>query len=120
MITSKDLRWYKLAEQIASESLCHSRHGCVIVSGGSVISLAANRFSISHPMCKRYLKQSLHAEQRALLKAKTGAEGATLYSARLHRNPVSMPCAMCWALMIDAGIRKVIYNNGAEIVKERI
>jgi deoxycytidylate deaminase len=116
MITNKDRSWYSLALKIASESTCKSLHGCVIVKSGSVISLATNRFVNGHPVSQKYLKRDLHAEQRALIKA-TNVKGATLYSARLHPNPISIPCELCSFLIMESGISRVVAHDGQSLVK---
>ncbi len=116
MITNRDEAWYALALKVAADSLCSDRHGCVIVRAGSVLSLATNRAVVSHPVSNRYLKQALHAEQRAILRAHD-CEGATLYSARLHVNAISTPCAMCQTLIEEAGISRIVFHDGRKLVK---
>jgi deoxycytidylate deaminase len=118
-VTVKDERWFSLAVKIAGESLCTDKHGCVIVKNGRVMSLATNRLVISHPVNDKYLKRELHAEQRALMKGYNN-EGATLYSARSHSNPISAPCVMCFSLIKDAGISKIVFDNGSGLVKLRV
>ena len=118
-VTVKDQRWYTLALKIADESLCTDKHGCVIVKGGRVLSLATNRLVISHPINDKYLKRELHAEQRALMKG-YNTDGSTLYSARSHKNPISTPCIMCFSLITDAGISKIVFDDGSRLVKLRV
>lgn len=118
MVTQKDIRWYNLAMRVAADGdYIRDLHGCVIVRSGSVLSLGTNRSAISHPVSQRFLKCSLHAEQRALIRC-TDPVGAILYSARLHKNPSSKPCDMCYALLIDAGVGSVVFHNGVELERE--
>lgn len=116
MITNRDKTWFNLALKISADSDCSNKHGCVIVRSGTVLSVATNRIVISHPVSNRYLKQTLHAEQRAILRA-ADCKGATLYSARLHRNKLSAPCDMCSALIKEAGVYRIVYHDGQELVK---
>jgi len=117
-ITSKDRAWYALALKVASESMCADMHGCVLVRKGTVIALATNR-DTTHPASNIYLKDSLHAEQRAISKGVRTYQ-AKLYSARYHTNPQSAPCQMCDMMIADAGISRVIYHDGAKLVKVRV
>ena len=117
-VTSKDKAWYALALKVAGESECVDMHGCVLVRKGTVIALATNR-KTTHPVSKNYLKDTLHAEQRAISKG-VRTEQAKLYSARVHDNPQSAPCIMCLALIVASGISRVIYHDGATLVKVRV
>lgn len=120
MVTNSDLRWYNLAMKIAADGLyIRDLHGAVIVRAGSVLSVGTNRSAISHPVSNLYLKCSLHAEQRALLRCADPA-GAILYSARLHKNLCSKPCNMCYALVMLRGARAIVYHNGEELVREKL
>jgi deoxycytidylate deaminase len=116
MISNTDKRWYNLAVRVAEESLCYDRHGCVIVKSGTLLSIATNRNG-SHPVSKKYLKRDIHAEQRAIQKT-FSAVGATLYTARIHMfSPIGKPCGMCEELIIKAGIKRVIYCDGENLVE---
>jgi len=120
-VTLRDLAWYEVAYKIAEESLCKDQHGCVIVKGGSVLALAANRDVESHPVSAQYLKRAIHAEQRAISKVYHKVlEGATLYSARAHYNYKSSPCEMCSNLINESGISKVVFHDGFSLVKVKI
>jgi dCMP deaminase len=56
-----------------------------------------------HELCR-----GLHAEQNAIIQAAkhgTNIDGATLYC-------TTMPCIICTKMIINAGIKKVIYGEG--------
>ena len=56
-----------------------------------------------HELCR-----GLHAEQNAIIQAAkhgTSIEGATLYC-------TTMPCIICSKMIINAGIRRVVYEGG--------
>lgn len=100
------------------------RHGAVIVKGGAVLAVACNR-KVTHPVSHKYAKDpqqitTIHAEQRCLILCQANVIGATLYSVRLNGDGRSAPCNMCRALMLDAGIRTVVYYDGATFIKERL
>lgn len=115
MISKSDIRWYNLALKIADESLSNSKHGVVIIKSGTVLSVSCNRYSESHPISKLYDKTSIHAEQRAISKMRGNCFGCTLYSARLHSNPISEPCEMCERLIFNAGIKRVVFHDGNQL-----
>ncbi len=120
VISNQDIKLYNLSMRVALKSNCTDKHGTVIVRGGSVISQAANRL-IDHPMSRKFYKRSIHSEQRALIRCQSSTIGATLYTSRLNNlNPCSKPCNMCSFLIAEAGIDKIVYHNGSNLVKVRI
>lgn len=50
------------------------------------------------------LRRTIHAEKNAILFARGGASGCTLYVT--HH-----PCAQCAAVIVQSGIRRVIYED---------
>ncbi len=119
-ISQRDTTLYQLALRIAEDSDCNDKHGAVIMRGGAVLAIASNRF-IGNPTSARWLKKTVHAEQRAILRLGKQCAGATLYSARLHGyNHQSAPCGMCHFLLVEAGIASIVYHTGAELIKVRI
>ena len=113
--TARELRMFELALKIATDSDCSDRHGSVIAKGRRVVSVATNRF-VTHPISDLWLKTSVHAEQRALIRAGSRSRRATLYCARDHFNLISMPCAMCFDLLQEAGIARVIFHDQHRVV----
>jgi dCMP deaminase len=56
-----------------------------------------------HELCR-----GLHAEQNAIIQAAkhgTNIDGATLYC-------TTMPCIICSKMIINAGIRRIVYEEG--------
>lgn len=123
-ITERDRVTFDLATKVAKLSGARYMHGAVIRKGKSIVSVACNKLT-THPVQRRYGKHvcSLHAEIRAVILAKGDVVGCDCYSARVRgdgKYAISRPCATCWALLAEAGIRDIIYFNGDSIVKERI
>lgn len=116
MISRRDIALFNLALRIAEDSDCTDKHGAVIMRSGTILAVAANRL-IGNPTSVRYKKSTCHAEQRALLRLGPGCKGATLYSARLHKNPQSGPCSMCYQLCREAGIQSIVYHTGKELIR---
>lgn len=124
-ISARDEKYFEIALLLAKDSECNYKHGCVIVRAGNILSLAANRVGSSKRQSKHgeYVI-TVHAETRAIIKACTGLEDATLYSARASKRiygpAISRPCPICWENMIDAGIHTVVYHDGKQLRKERV
>ncbi len=114
-----------IARQVASRSTCLRRNvGCVVVLGKRIVSTGYNgapsgirhcneagclRESEGIPSGERHeLCRGLHAEQNAIIQAAlygVALEGGTLYCT--HR-----PCALCTKMIINAGIKRVIFLEG--------
>ena len=122
MLSAKDEKYYIDAMKIAELSECDSRHGALVVRGGNPLAYGVNRYR-SHPVSRKYSgfdKCTIHAEQRALILARTDLRGATLYSARANGTRTSRPCRMCSELIREAGIKFVVFYTGTEVIKERV
>lgn len=122
-LSARDNYGMDLAIKSAKLSDCRFAHGASILRGRKVVSFACNKIK-THPTMKRYGSHvvSIHAENFALIHAQTDLVGCVLYSARISRTGqllVSKPCATCEMLIKEAGIRWVVYFNGAQYVKER-
>jgi len=119
MVSKKDVGYYKQSLKLAKTSTCRDKHGAIVVKNGSVLSFATNR-NCSNPISKSFKKQTIHAEQRAIACSRSNLVGATLYSARYHRNGISTPCVMCMELIRLAGIRSIVYYDGIKLRKVMI
>lgn len=116
-LSNKDAGFLKLAENIASSSSLHYKHGAVIVKGGSVISTGINKFK-NHPSVIMDVQKihevcHTHAEIDALRKA-GNVKGATIYVARINKQGktrMSRPCNNCYSAIIQAGINKIVYTD---------
>lgn len=121
-ITSRDIRYYNLALEIAKNSDCRYKHGAVIIRGGNVIATGINKITYN-----KYTKHygghciTIHAEMKAIMNAAQNVRGTTLYSARSKgHKAISTPCGVCTVLMLEAGIYHIVYYNGRELIKEKL
>lgn len=130
-----DKRFMDMATLVASWSDCLRRKvGAVIVKENRVISTGYNGAPIGILNCaergfcirdKENIESGTHAEicysscaeQNALIQIArlggTNVEGATLYCTH-------QPCVVCCKMIINAGIKKVVYKEGypAEMSKQ--
>ncbi len=128
MFTKWDERFIKMAEFVAGWSSCYQDNrkiGAVIVRDKRILTTGYNgapggikscvereecmRRKLDIPSGTRHeLCYAVHAEQNAIIQAaKQGImlEGATLYCTH-------QPCVICAKMIINAGIKKVIYKHG--------
>lgn len=108
-----DLIYLRMSKIWAENSYCkRSQVGCLIVKNRTIISDGYNGtptgFSNICEDCEnRTLPTVLHAEANAitkLAKSTISAEGATLYV-------TLSPCFECAKLIIQAGIKKIVYSE---------
>ena len=123
---SWDEYFMQMAELTSQRSTCLRRHvGAVIVQNKHVIATGYNgaprglkhcaeiggclREELNVPSGERHeLCRALHAEQNAIIQAaKLGVsiDGATLYCTH-------QPCSVCARMIINAGIKRVVYQEG--------
>lgn len=123
-----DKRFMELTEQVATWSSCFKEDrqvGAVIVRDKRILSTGYNGAPEGVQSCKEKgecirLKMciesgqqlekcySVHAEQNAIVNAArlgVSLEGATLYCTH-------QPCVICAKLMVNAGIKRVVYKEG--------
>ena len=123
-----DIRFLKMAEQIGTWSSCYqeNRHvGAVIVKNKRILATGYNgapqgvkscndkgeclRKKLNIPSGTRHeICYAVHAEQNAICQAaKMGisVDGATIYVTH-------QPCTICTKMIINAGIKKVMYIHG--------
>lgn len=106
---------YKIALQ--NKNKTKSRHACILVKGGSVISTATN-CSKRTRLVDYYYKEEhygLHAEARCVAKVrrKIDLNGSKAFVIRLDKNgniTTSKPCNNCQKLLYNYGIKKVFYT----------
>ncbi|MBR2298117.1 MAG: dCMP deaminase family protein [Bacteroidales bacterium] len=117
MVTEKqkqfDLSYLKMAQVWSENSYCVRRKvGALIVKDKMIISDGYNGTPAGFEnVCENELGQTksyvLHAEANAITKvakSNNSSEGATLYV-------TDAPCMECSKLIIQAGIRRVVYNK---------
>lgn len=115
----------RLSKVIAERSTCiHRKVGALIVKDKRILATGYNQPPSGFPHCDQIscirddlnipsgknqeICYGLHAEQNALMQAaKFGisTEGATIYVT--HK-----PCSVCARLIINAGIKRVVYIDG--------
>ncbi len=117
-----DVYFMKIALLVSERSTCfHRKVGAVIVRNNRILATGYNQPPSGFPHCDRIgcirddlnipsgsnqeICYGLHAEQNALMQsARFGiaTEGATMYVT--HK-----PCSVCARLLINAGIKRVVY-----------
>ena len=123
-----DKRFMQLTETVATWSSCfqENRHvGAIIVKDKRVMTTGYNGAPAGIKSCeekgeclrrkleipsgtKHEMCFAVHAEQNAIIQAaKLGVslEGATIYVTH-------QPCVICTRMILNSGIKKVIYKNG--------
>ena len=114
-----------ITRMVAKRSTCLRRHvGAILVKDKRILATGSNgapsglrhceevgclRETASVPSGERHeLCRGLHAEQNAIIQAAYhgfSIRGATLYC-------TNKPCVICSKMLINAGIRKILYENG--------
>ena len=123
-----DKRFMSLAQEIATWASCYKQNrkiGCVIVKNKRIMTTGYNGAPAGVQTCvergecireklgiasgtKHEICYAIHAEQNAIIQAaKLGVsiDGATLYCTH-------QPCSVCARMIINAGIRRVVYQEG--------
>ncbi len=123
-----DIRFIKMSEMVSTWSSClreNRQIGSIIVKNKRVLTTGYNGSPSGVQSCKERgecLRESLkvpsgqnleigdevHAEQNAIIQAaKLGVsiDDATLYCTH-------QPCTICAKMIINAGIKRVVYKNG--------
>lgn len=116
--TKIDLRYMKMARIWAENSYCERRQvGVLLVKNQMIISDGYNGTPSGFPnKCEDETNTSypyvLHAEANAITKvarSNNSSEGATLYV-------TASPCMECAKLIIQAGIKRVVYGEKYRIM----
>ncbi|MFQ5909313.1 MAG: cytidine/deoxycytidylate deaminase family protein [Thermoplasmata archaeon] len=116
---SRDQYYVNIAVDVSARSTC-TRHkiGAIVVTGDEIKSTGYNGNPRGLPHCdevgcirdqekipsgeRMEVCTGVHAEMNALLQAGKGAKGGILYS-------TIIPCNTCAKMIINAGIRRVVY-----------
>ena len=127
----------RITEDVSSRAICVKRKvGAIIVKDNHILATGYNgapkgfehctedtciRKQMSVPSGQRHeLCRGLHAEQNAIIQAAVQGvkiEGGTMFC-------TYQPCVICVKMMINAGIKKLIYSGGypdelaAQMLKE--
>jgi len=123
---TRDEKFIELAGQYATHSTMFSRHGCVIVSQGKVVSYGVNQ-PRNYSRDKLIHGCSCHAEMDAIrnaIKKKVFVKHVpklTIYIVRFNRNHTYLdarPCYLCYQLILNHRIKSIVYTVDGRI--ERI
>ena len=122
---SIDEHFMEMAKLVSTRSTCIRRHvGAVIVKDKRVLSTGYNgapkgskhceelgciRVELNVPSGTRHeLCRGVHAEQNAVIQAAyfgVSVKDSTIYT-------TTFPCSMCAKLLINAGIKEIVYYDG--------
>ena len=128
MFDKWDARFMEMAGVIATWASCFQQDrkiGCVIVKDKRIMTTGYNGAPAGIETCvergecmrkrlnipsgtRQELCYAVHAEQNAIVQAAklgVGIDGATLYCTH-------QPCVLCAKIIVNAGIRRVVYHNG--------
>jgi len=117
-----NLHIIELAARAAEKSKERHRIGAVIFKGNKIISYAYNEFrccSRLHPKYKRF-DFSFHAEQRAILNARTDLRRTSILVVRINREGnflLAKPCCYCLEYIREVGIKNIYYSTDTGIEK---
>jgi dCMP deaminase len=130
-----DTYWMNIVEQIGKRSTCLRRNiGAVVVKDNYIVSTGFNGAPKSLPHCseigclrdelkipsgtRHEICRGVHAEQNAIIRGDPlRMEGATMYVN-------AKPCKICAKMIINSGIKKVVYiefypdNEGVKLLRE--
>ena len=111
---SWDEYFMSIALQVAKRGTCDRAHvGAVIVKDRRILTTGYNGSpaglphcdDVGHLMVEGHCVRTLHAEQNAIIQAAylgVSVQGATIYVTH-------QPCLTCAKMIINAGIRRVVY-----------
>ena len=105
-----------MAYELARDSECPNRHGCVIYKKSYSVGMGVNKDK-THPAAVCYYSGCIHAEFAAIVaSSKKDLKGAHLYVARAMRSKgepigISRPCRMCMKMIRAAEIKKIYYTT---------
>lgn len=135
---TKDEYYLGIALVVAKKSTClKKRYGAVIVKNDTILSTGYNGNCRGEPHCIKCSKidcnkdeaeystcKSVHAEMNAIISASRNEMlGATLYLAGYitstgEENLNVAPCEICLRLIKNAGIDRVVTNNGVLYIRD--
>ncbi len=114
MRPSWDEYFLRIADEVATRATCDRKHvGAVFVRDRIILATGYNGSVRGTPHCDDvghmledgHCVRTVHAEQNAIAQAaRNGArlDGATCYT-------TASPCFMCFKLIVNAGIRRVVF-----------
>lgn len=136
---TKDEYYLSIALAVSKKSHCLKKQfGAIIVKGDEIVSTGYNGCPRGEKHCEKctkvavnkdeaeyYTCPAVHAEQNAIISASRNEMlGSTLYLAGYivetgEENHAAEPCEICLRLIKNAGIDRVITNNGVIYLRNR-
>jgi dCMP deaminase len=140
ILVTKDEYYLGIALAVAKKSPClKKQYGAVIVNNEEIISTGYNGPVRGESHCSHCTKidcnkdeaeyltcRSVHAEQNAIISAsRKEMLGSTLYLAGYKTGKEAFelqdvePCEICLRLIKNAGINKIVTNNGVLYIRDQ-
>ena len=137
MITSKDIKYFRAAENVSTLSDFHSVHiGSVLVYKHRIISdgYNTNKESVLQKYYDKYrnlygdnIQHKIHSESMCIQRIKDCKDvdwnKVSIYIFRQHKNGIralAKPCASCKQLLIDMGIKDIYFTGENSFCEEKI
>jgi len=101
-----------ICKKLRSRSNHKKKMSSVITKHGKIVAVGFN-IQKTHPQyADGKSSYSLHAEVNTIIKSRTDLTGATIYVYREVAGIPAMacPCKRCMAIIIESGIKRVIYS----------
>lgn len=127
---SKDEYFMKIAEVVSLRSTCIKRKvGAVLVKDSHILSTGYNGApaGFSHCTPKTCVRQNLKSGERPELCRGVHAEINCIIQAAIHGTSIMgdttlysthFPCMSCLKLIINAGIKRIVYQEGYNMENE--
>lgn len=98
------------------------RLGAIVFKGNKVISRGFNQIRHCSRLPKEFneWKNSLHAEQNAMLNAKRDLKGYSLLVIRMNKDgdlQLAKPCSLCEGMAMFYGIKEIFYSTSENTIK---
>lgn len=109
-----------MTSKAAVNSVCRSRHAAAIWKSGSLLSIGINKSRLMNAYVnwtEDCPVPSTHAEESAIRQCENmgiDLRGTTIYVSRVNKKGqelMSAPCVKCRKLIVEAGIKNVVYTT---------
>lgn len=119
MLSKRDRARLDITSKTAINSSCRSKHAAAIWKSGSLLAVGINKSRLMNSYVnwsEDCSVPSFHAEESAIRQCENmgmDLKGTVLYVSRVNKagtEMMSRPCNKCHALIVKAGIRKVVYT----------
>lgn len=118
-VSKRDEARLNRAIGLSYNSECKQKHGAILYKSNRLIATGINSSRVHNAYIKSYTEKpaTFHAEERVIRNAQAlvgnDLSGMVLYVARSYKNgqpAMSKPCDACASLIVQAGIKKVVYT----------